>query len=48
MDFSSVHVPYVLASYALAAVVFFLLFYWTIRQDRKIQHALEKLVSDAA
>ena len=48
MDMSSVHMPYIIASYALGFFVFFLLTCWVLKEDRKVRQQLATLKSDAA
>lgn len=48
MDLSSAHGPFIFGSYALTIVVLLLLCWWVIREDRKVQQQLKKLISDEA
>jgi heme exporter protein CcmD len=46
MDFSSPHMPYVLASYMSVIIVFVILSVWVVKQDRNIRQQLSKLTSN--
>lgn len=47
MDLSSIHMPYILASYMLVLVVFAILSVWVVKQDRNVRQQLSKLTSNA-
>jgi len=47
MNISSSHMLYILGAYALGALVFILLTYWIVREDRKASQQLRQWKSDA-
>lgn len=48
MDLASPHVPYVLGAFIFAVLVFGLLAFWSIREDRRVERELKKWKSNEA
>jgi len=47
MDLTSVHMPYVMGAYSMVILIFSILTYWVLKEDRRARRKLSKLKSDA-